>query len=126
MAINLDATRLLLDKIRSLHTDSTKPPIFLYTSSGAAYGGELPASGITDATTPAPQGSYGTQKVICEYLCYEYSRRGWIDARIVRLPTIMVRPVRCKHVLLGASDILPRAHRILPCHRMQVASCENL
>jgi len=29
---------------------------------------------------------------ICESLCYEYSRRGWIDARIVRLPTIMVRP----------------------------------
>lgn len=29
---------------------------------------------------------------ICEHLCYEYSRRNWIDARIVRLPTIMVRP----------------------------------
>lgn len=29
---------------------------------------------------------------VCEHLCYDYSRRGWIDARIVRLPTIMVRP----------------------------------
>lgn len=93
MAINLDATRAILDKVRSLHSDSTKPPVWLYTSSGAAYGGDLPESGITDATTPAPQGSYGTQKVICEYLSFDYSRRGWIDARSVRLPTIMVRPV---------------------------------
>lgn len=43
----------------------------------------MPAQ-IQDDTLPEPQGSYGTQKFICELLCYEYNRRGWIDARIVR------------------------------------------
>lgn len=32
------------------------------------------------------------QKLACEFLIYDYSRRGWIDARIVRLPTVAVRP----------------------------------
>ncbi|KAK9894374.1 NAD-dependent epimerase/dehydratase [Cystobasidium minutum MCA 4210] len=87
---NLDSTRLMLEKIRL--SKYSKPPVFLYTSSGAVYGGDIPNGVVTDNTVPAPQGSYGVQKLVCEHLCYDYSRRGWIDARIVRLPTIMVRP----------------------------------
>lgn len=52
----------MLDKIRLSNYD--KAPIFLYTSSGAVYGGEIPNGVVTDNTVPAPQGSYGVQKLV--------------------------------------------------------------
>ncbi len=85
--VNLDGTRGLLDACRK----QTKPPRFVFTSSVAVFGGELPAV-LDDGTTPNPQGSYGAQKVICEYLVTDYSRKGYIDGRSLRLPTISVRP----------------------------------
>jgi D-erythronate 2-dehydrogenase len=39
-----------------------------------------------------PQSSYGAQKLIGELLVADYSRKGFIDGRSVRLPTIVVRP----------------------------------
>src|SRR6266853_3317265 len=57
----------------------------------AAFGGELPKV-LDDSTTPAPQTSYGSQKVISEYLVSDFSRKGYIDGRSLRLPTIVVRP----------------------------------
>jgi nucleoside-diphosphate-sugar epimerase len=47
---------------------------------------------LDDSTTPAPQTSYGTQKVIGEYLVADYTRKGFLDGRSLRLPTIVVRP----------------------------------
>jgi len=61
------------------------------TSSVAAFGGDLPDT-LDDATTPNPQTSYGTQKVIGEYLVTDYTRKGFLDGRSLRLPTIVVRP----------------------------------
>jgi enamine deaminase RidA (YjgF/YER057c/UK114 family) len=63
----------------------------VYASSVAAFGGVLPDV-LDDSTTPAPQTSYGTQKVIGEYLVADYTRKGFIDGRSLRLPTIVVRP----------------------------------
>jgi nucleoside-diphosphate-sugar epimerase len=57
----------------------------------AAFGGKLPEV-LDDSTTPTPQTSYGTQKVIGEYLVADYTRKGMIDGRSLRLPTIVVRP----------------------------------
>jgi D-erythronate 2-dehydrogenase len=68
-----------------------KPPRIVYTSSVAAFGGVLPDV-LDDSTTPAPQTSYGTQKVIGEYLVADYTRKGFIDGRSLRLPTVVVRP----------------------------------
>lgn len=85
--VNLDGTRGLLDASRK----QAKPPRFVFTSSVAVFGGELPEV-LDDGTTPNPQGSYGAQKVICEYLVTDYSRKGYIDGRSLRLPTISVRP----------------------------------
>lgn len=85
--VNLDGTRRLLDASRK----QAKPPRFIFTSSVAVFGGELPEV-LDDGTTPNPQGSYGAQKVICEYLVTDYSRKGYIDGRSLRLPTISVRP----------------------------------
>src|SRR5262249_40375775 len=36
--------------------------------------------------------SYGTQKAIGEYLVYDMTRKGMIDGRSLRLPTVTVRP----------------------------------
>lgn len=85
--VNLDGTRLLLEACRRL----ARPPRLVFASSVAAFGGDLPAV-LDDATTPNPQTSYGTQKVIGEYLVSDYSRKGFIDGRSLRLPTIVVRP----------------------------------
>jgi nucleoside-diphosphate-sugar epimerase len=87
MRVNLDGTRGLLDACRK----QSRPPRFVFTSSVAVFGGDLPEV-LDDGTTPNPQGSYGAQKVCCEYLVTDYSRKGYIDGRSVRLPTISVRP----------------------------------
>jgi len=86
MRVNLDGTRLLLEKLRRCE----RPPRVVFASSVAAFGGELPEV-LDDATTPRPQTSYGTQKVIGEYLVSDFSRKGSIDGRSLRLPTIVVR-----------------------------------
>lgn len=85
--VNLDGTRALLEAARKL----AKPPRFVYASSVAAFGGELPDV-LDDSTTPAPQTSYGTQKVIGEYLVADFTRKGFVDGRSLRLPTVVVRP----------------------------------
>jgi D-erythronate 2-dehydrogenase len=87
MKVNVDATRTLLDLCRKLPT----PPKFLFTSSCAVFGGDLPDM-LPDDFLPKPQGSYGIQKFIGEQLVSDMSRRGMIDGRSVRLPTITVRP----------------------------------
>ena len=86
MRVNLEGTHLLLERLRRC----AKPPRVVFASSVAAFGGELPDE-LDDSTTPNPQTSYGTQKVAGEYLVSDYSRRGFIYGRSLRLPTIVVR-----------------------------------
>ena len=87
MRVNLEGTRLLLETLRR---KCARPPRVVFTSSVAAFGGELPHV-LDDSTTPRPQTSYGTQKVIGEYLLADFSRKGFLDGRALRLPTIVVR-----------------------------------
>lgn len=87
MRVNLDGTRLLLEACRA----AGHQPRVLFTSSIAVFGGDLPPV-VTDATTPTPQGSYGVQKLIGELLVQDFSRKGYIDGRSVRVPTVVVRP----------------------------------
>lgn len=87
MRVNVDATRRLLDACRGL----ARPPRLVSTSSVAVYGGALP-DGVTDGTAVQPQSSYGTQKAIGELLVADYTRRGFVDGRVLRLPTVSVRP----------------------------------
>jgi D-erythronate 2-dehydrogenase len=90
---NLRATESLLACCRALGTS----PVVVYSSSVAVFGGSpeqpLPAV-ITDHTRPNPQTSYGTQKVIGEYLLADYARKGFLNGRAVRLMTVSVRPGR--------------------------------
>ena len=87
MRVNVDATRTLLELTRAL----PEPPKFVFTSSIAVFGGNLPAV-LPDDQRLTPQGSYGAQKAMGELLVSDMSRRGMIDGRALRLPTITVRP----------------------------------
>jgi len=87
MRVNLDGTRALLDACRAQQA----APTFVFASSVAVFGGDLPEV-VEDHTIPAPQSSYGVQKLIGELLVGDCTRRGYIDGRAVRLPTIVVRP----------------------------------
>jgi nucleoside-diphosphate-sugar epimerase len=87
MRVNVDATRRLLERCRV----QKKPPKFLFASSLAVFGGTLPDP-VPDDAPLMPQSSYGTQKAIGELMVYDMSRKGFIDGRSLRLPTVTVRP----------------------------------
>jgi nucleoside-diphosphate-sugar epimerase len=123
--VNLDATRDLLEACRL----AGHCPKFVFASSIAVYGGALPDP-VTDDTAPSPRLSYGAQKLVCEVLIDDYSRRGYVDGRSLRLPTVMVRPGGANTAVSGwASAIIrePLAGRdyvcpVLPDTRMACIS----
>ncbi len=90
---NLHATESLLAAVRAAGTS----PVVVYSSSVAVFGGSasrpLPAV-VDDQTLPNPQTSYGTQKLIGEHLLADYTRKGFLRGRAVRLMTVSVRPGR--------------------------------
>src|SRR5215472_6834578 len=85
--VNLDGTRAVLDACRALGS----APKVIFASSLAVYGGALPPA-VGDDTALTPQSSYGAQKAIGELLVNDYSRKGFVDGRALRLPTVVVRP----------------------------------
>lgn len=87
MRINVDAFRSLLEACRR----RGHRPRVLFTSSVAVYGGELPEL-VRDDTALNPKSSYGIQKQIGELMLTDFSRKGFVDGRGLRLPTISVRP----------------------------------
>jgi D-erythronate 2-dehydrogenase len=94
---NLDSTRALLDALRSRAERGLGVTRLVFSSSVAVFGPDpaLPFPGIVaDDTLPTPQTSYGTQKLICEHLVADYTRKGYIDGRAARLMTVTVRPGR--------------------------------
>jgi nucleoside-diphosphate-sugar epimerase len=94
---NLDSTRALLDALRTNANAGGKLTRLVFSSSVAVFGPDpavpLPKL-VADDTLPAPQTSYGTQKLICEHLVADYTRKGFIDGRAARLMTVTVRPGR--------------------------------
>lgn len=91
MRANVHATESLLQSCRELGTN----PVVVLASSVAVFGDSqehpLPPV-LDDQTLPNPQSSYGAQKVICEQLLADYTRRGFLRGRAVRLVTVSVRP----------------------------------
>ena len=88
---NLQTSLNLLQAARH----QAKQPVFVFASSvavfGAPAGQSLPPS-ISDTHQPTPQGSYGIQKFMVEQLVADFSRKGLIHGRNVRLMTVSVRP----------------------------------
>ncbi|SEG48996.1 NAD-dependent epimerase/dehydratase family protein [Marinobacterium lutimaris] len=85
--VNLRATLAMLELVRC----QGLCPVFLFSSSIAVYGAPMPDP-VTDDSTMNPSLSYGAQKLAVEVLVKDYHRRGWIEARILRLPGIVARP----------------------------------
>jgi D-erythronate 2-dehydrogenase len=85
--MNLDATLALFERL----ADRDRPPIVVYASSIAVYGTDLPAL-VTPETPLRPPLTYGAHKLACEILLADFSRRGLLDGRSVRLPGIVARP----------------------------------
>jgi len=94
---NLDTTRALFDALRATMQAGAPVPRLVFSSSVAVFGPDaavpLPHR-VSDDTLPAPQTSYGTHKLMCEYLLADYTRKGFIDGRAARLMTVTVRPGR--------------------------------
>ena len=87
MRVNLDGSRNVFETCRAL----PRPARLVYTSSIGVFGTPLPQR-IDDQTPPRPTLSYGAQKLASEILLEDYSRHGFLDARALRLPGIVVRP----------------------------------
>jgi len=88
---NLDATVALLEAARAQTLASAVQPIFVFASSIAALGAPLPDP-VDDATPLRPKLTYGAHTWIGEILVEDFSRRGWVSGRSVRLPGIVARP----------------------------------
>jgi nucleoside-diphosphate-sugar epimerase len=84
--VNLDASLALFE---ALAGNGARPTV-VYASSIAVYGTHLP-----DCVTPAmplrPPLTYGAHKRVCEILLADFTRRGLLDGRSVRLPGIVAR-----------------------------------
>jgi len=96
MRVNVDGTRAVLERARRQRT----PPVLVFSSSLAVFGADPalpagaggPATPVGDDTLPRPQSSYGIQKFVGEQLVADYTRKGFVRGRSVRLMTVAVRP----------------------------------
>ncbi|KAI8716060.1 Epimerase domain-containing protein [Fusarium sp. LHS14.1] len=86
MKVNFDSIRNILDELRRQHPGTA----VVFASSCAIYG---KAEIVREfETLPQPKSSYGMEKIMIELLLNDLSRRGLLDGRIARLPTVVVRP----------------------------------
>ncbi len=90
MRVNLHGTLALLEACRALGAAKSTVPYFVFASSIAVFGGALPPV-VEDDTATVPQSSYGIQKAAGELLVQDFSRKGFVDGRVLRLPTVVVR-----------------------------------
>jgi D-erythronate 2-dehydrogenase len=93
MRVNVDGTRAVLERARRHRT----PPVLVFSSSLAVFGADPALKAgqggpVGDDTLPRPQSSYGIQKFIGEQLVADYTRKGFVRGRSVRLMTVAVRP----------------------------------
>ena len=102
LRVNVSHTMALFERLRL----QGQVPVVVCASSIAVYGVPLPAA-VDDQTPLAPTMSYGAQKQMVEILLADYSQRGWLDGRAVRLASIVARP-GTPHAALSAfsSDLI--------------------
>jgi nucleoside-diphosphate-sugar epimerase len=90
LSVNVDGIRAVLEACRATHS----VPRVVFTSSIAAFGGEGAKGTVTDTTKLTPETTYGVTKAIGELLVNDYTRKGFLDGRSARLPTVVIRPGR--------------------------------
>ena len=84
----LDGGRYLLEALRQ--KGGLQRVVF--ASSIAVFGGAGMPSRVGDAVKQTPQTTYGITKAILELLINDYTRKGFLDGRSARLPTVIIRP----------------------------------
>jgi nucleoside-diphosphate-sugar epimerase len=87
LEVNLDGTIGLFERLRQ----QPRPPVVVFPSTIVVFGPPYPPV-VDDETWPVPVMSYGAQKLICEVLLADYTRRGLLQGRAVRLAPIVARP----------------------------------
>jgi nucleoside-diphosphate-sugar epimerase len=90
LRVNLGAVRAVLQAARA----RASRPRVVFTSSIAAFGGQAITGTVTDDTKLVPETTYGITKAIGELLVNDYTRKGFVDGRSARLPTVVIRPGR--------------------------------
>jgi nucleoside-diphosphate-sugar epimerase len=88
MRVNLSGNLNVLEAARAL---GSRPKV-VFASSIAVFGGREMPKTVGDTTKQTPQTTYGTTKAIGELLINDYTRKGFIDGRSARLPTVIIRP----------------------------------
>ena len=91
--VNLRGTDAVVDACRRLVAAGGKPPRVVFTSSVASFSGGQDAV-LSDEARQVPANSYGAQKAAAELILADATRRGFLDAVSIRLPTVIVRPGR--------------------------------
>src|SRR5256714_4621739 len=123
--VNLAGTGSLREAIRKTG-DGYKPRV-IFTSSIAVFGAPFPHT-IPDEFHLTPLTSYGAQKVMCEQMLADYTRKGILEGVGIRLPSIVVRPGKpnkaasgffsgiIREPLAGAEAVLPVAETVVHTH----------
>lgn len=88
MRVNLDGGRHVFEAARA----RAGTPRVVFASSVAVYGGSAMPETVSDHTRAVPQTTYGMTKVIGELMINDYTRKGYLDGRAARLPTVIIRP----------------------------------
>jgi nucleoside-diphosphate-sugar epimerase len=88
--VNIDATMTLLEIAKAQTENGQDKPVFVFASSIAVFG-NMPDF-VNDDTPLKPQLSYGAHKIVGEVMINDFSRRGWVDGRSLRLPGVLARP----------------------------------
>ncbi|KZN15326.1 NAD-dependent epimerase/dehydratase family protein [Marinomonas sp. TW1] len=88
--VNIDATMTLLEISKAQTEAGLQKPVLVFASSIAVFG--IMPDLVTDDTPLKPQLSYGAHKVVGEVMINDFSRRGWVDGRSLRLPGVLARP----------------------------------
>ena len=88
LRVNLNGGRNVMEACRAL--DGL--PRLVFASSIAVFGGAMMPDTVGDKTKQTPQTTYGMTKSVCELLINDYSRKGFLDGRSARLPTVIIRP----------------------------------
>ena len=91
--VNLRGTDAVVDACHALVAAGAPPPRVVFTSSVASFSGGQSAV-LGDDARQTPANSYGAQKAAAELVLADATRRGFLDAVSIRLPTVIVRPGR--------------------------------
>jgi nucleoside-diphosphate-sugar epimerase len=88
LSVNIRGGIHVLDACRALVSN----PRLVFASSVAVFGGPAMPAAVGDTTKQTPQTTYGMTKAVLELIINDYTRKGFLEGRSARLPTVIIRP----------------------------------